>query len=46
MSRFDPIASPRLYNLHLDPKETHNYMTRKLAYVEADSGSHLSEPAR
>ena len=25
----------RLYNLYLDPKETHNYMTRKLAYVEA-----------
>ena len=22
-------------NLYLDPKETHNYMTRKLAYVEA-----------
>ena len=25
----------KLYNLYLDPKETHNYMTRKLAYVEA-----------
>jgi len=25
----------RLYNLYLDPKETHNYMTRKLAYVDA-----------
>ena len=25
----------RLYNLYLDPKEQHNYMTRKLAYVEA-----------
>jgi arylsulfatase len=24
-----------LYNLYLDPKETHNYMTRKLAYVDA-----------
>jgi hypothetical protein len=23
------------HNLYLDPKETHNYMTRKLAYVEA-----------
>jgi len=26
---------PRLYNLYLDPKETHSYMTRKLAYNEA-----------
>jgi len=26
---------PALYNLYLDPKETHNYMTRKLAYMEA-----------
>jgi len=26
---------PKLYNLYLDPKETHNYMTRKLAYMEA-----------
>jgi len=26
---------PRLYNLYLDPKETHNYLTRKLAYAEA-----------
>jgi len=25
---------PRLYNLYLDPKETHSYLTRKLAYVE------------
>jgi arylsulfatase len=24
----------RLYNLWLDPKETHSYMTRKLAYLE------------
>jgi hypothetical protein len=39
-----PAASPAccsssrirsLYNLYLDPKETHNYLTRKLAYVEA-----------
>jgi arylsulfatase A-like enzyme len=29
------FAYARLYNLYLDPKETHNYMTRKLAYVEA-----------
>ena len=27
-------AYARLYNLYLDPKETHNYMTRKLAYVD------------
>ena len=27
-------AYGRLYNLHLDPKETHSYMTRKLAYIE------------
>jgi len=26
---------PKLYNLYLDPKESHNYLTRKLAYVEA-----------
>src|SRR5215469_7858017 len=26
---------PRLYNLYLDPKETHSYLTRKLAYNEA-----------
>jgi arylsulfatase len=26
---------PSLYNLYLDPKEQHNYLTRKLAYVEA-----------
>ena len=26
---------PRFYNLYLDPKETHSYLTRKLAYVEA-----------
>ncbi len=25
----------RLYNLYLDPKETHSYMIRKLAYLEA-----------
>jgi arylsulfatase len=25
---------PRLYNLYLDPKETHSYLTRKLAYVD------------
>jgi len=25
---------PALYNLYLDPKEKHNYMTRKLAYME------------
>jgi arylsulfatase len=34
----------RLYNLWLDPKETHNYMTRKLTYVDVfQSGirSHL-----
>jgi arylsulfatase A-like enzyme len=24
----------RLYNLYLDPKEQHNYLTRKLAYVD------------
>jgi arylsulfatase len=24
----------KLYNLYLDPKEQHNYMTRKLAYVD------------
>jgi arylsulfatase len=28
------FAYPRLYNLYLDPKEQHNYLTRKLAYVE------------
>ena len=28
-------AYPKLYNLYLDPKEQHNYLTRKLAYVEA-----------
>ena len=27
-------AYARMYNLWLDPKETHNYMTRKLAYVD------------
>ena len=27
-------AYARLYNLYLDPKETHNYMTRKLAYLD------------
>ncbi|MBL8376710.1 MAG: arylsulfatase [Burkholderiales bacterium] len=26
---------PKLYNLYLDPKETHNYLTRKLSYMEA-----------
>ncbi len=26
---------PRFYNLYLDPKEQHSYLTRKLAYVEA-----------
>ena len=25
----------RLYNLYLDPKETHSYLIRKLAYIEA-----------
>ena len=25
---------PRLFNLYLDPKETHSYLTRKLAYLE------------
>lgn len=25
---------PRLYNLYLDPKETHSYFIRKLAYLE------------
>ena len=25
----------RLYNLYLDPKEQHSYLTRKLAYNEA-----------
>jgi arylsulfatase A-like enzyme len=29
------FAYAHLYNLYLDPKETHNYMTRKLAYVDA-----------
>ncbi|MGH7108914.1 MAG: arylsulfatase [Stellaceae bacterium] len=29
------FAYTKFYNLYLDPKETHNYMTRKLAYVEA-----------
>jgi hypothetical protein len=29
------FAYPRLYNLYLDPKEQHNYLTRKLAYIEA-----------
>ena len=39
------FAYPRLYNLYLDPKEQHNYLTRKLAYVEAFQlgiRSHLS----
>ena len=26
---------PKLYNLYLDPKESHNYLTRKLSYMEA-----------
>jgi arylsulfatase len=26
---------PRLFNLYLDPKEQHSYLTRKLAYNEA-----------
>ena len=26
---------PRFFNLYLDPKEQHSYLTRKLAYVEA-----------
>jgi arylsulfatase len=26
---------PRFYNLYLDPKESHSYFTRKLAYIEA-----------
>jgi arylsulfatase len=26
---------PKLFNLYLDPREQHNYLTRKLAYVEA-----------
>ncbi len=31
----------RLYNLYLDPKEQHNYLMRKLAYLEAfQSGAH------
>jgi arylsulfatase len=28
------FAYAHLYNLYLDPKESHNYMTRKLAYAE------------
>jgi len=28
-------AYAKLFNLYLDPKESHNYMTRKLAYMEA-----------
>ena len=34
----------RLYNLYLDPKEQHSYLTRKLAYNEAflsGLGEHL-----
>jgi arylsulfatase len=34
----------RLYNLYLDPKETHSYLIRKLAYLEAFTtgiGKHL-----
>ena len=29
------FAYAKLFNLYLDPKENHNYMTRKLAYMEA-----------
>ncbi len=25
----------RLYNLYLDPKESHSYMIRKLAYIDS-----------
>jgi arylsulfatase len=35
---------PRLYNLYLDPKESHSYLTRKLAYIEAFNraiGNHI-----
>jgi arylsulfatase len=32
-------AYGRLYNLWLDPKETHSYMTRKLAYIELIVGA-------
>jgi arylsulfatase len=28
----------RLYNLYLDPKETHSYMIRKLAYIDSFTG--------
>ena len=28
----------RLYNLYLDPKESHSYLIRKLAYLEAFLG--------
>ena len=34
----------RLYNLYLDPKETHSYLIRKLAYIQAFTsglGNHL-----
>jgi arylsulfatase A-like enzyme len=34
----------RLYNLYLDPKETHSYLIRKLAYIDAFTsgiGNHL-----
>ena len=31
----EKFAYARLYNLYLDPKENHNHMTRKLAYMEA-----------
>jgi arylsulfatase len=30
---------PRLYNLYLDPKEQHSYLTRKLAYQEVFTSS-------
>jgi arylsulfatase len=33
------FAYARLHNLYLDPKETHNYMTRKLASVPSSTAS-------
>ena len=35
---------PRLFNLYLDPKETHSYLTRKLAYVEVLRERHARPP--
>ncbi len=32
---FQKYPYGRLYNLYLDPKETHSYMIRKLAYQDA-----------